>query len=98
MRVIRARAPALWAGFVVRMNWSYETSSRSHMAWKRPAISSTNACGVTPRSAAACATFWPCSSIPVRKWTASPRSRWYRAITSAPIFSYAWPMCGSPLA
>jgi len=36
-----------------------------------------------PRAAAAFSTFWPCSSVPVRKYTSSPRMRWNRAITSA---------------
>ena len=33
------------------MNWSWEIASRCHIASKRPAIWSTNACGVTPRAA-----------------------------------------------
>ena len=28
------------------MNWSWEIASRSHIASKRPAMRSTNACGV----------------------------------------------------
>src|SRR5207249_2919353 len=43
---------------------------------------STHACGVTPARAAAWITDWLCSSIPIRKWTASPRSRRYRAMQS----------------
>ena len=40
-----------------------------------------------PSAAAACCTFWPCSSRPVRKNTSCPRLRRARAMTSATIFS-----------
>ena len=43
--------------------------------------------GVFPSASAACCTFWPCSSRPVRKNTSWPRLRRARAITSATIFS-----------
>src|SRR5207302_1335432 len=58
---------------------------------------STHACGVTPARAAAWITDWLCSSIPMRKWTASPRSRRYRAMQSAPTFSNGEPHLGHAL-
>ena len=36
---------------------------------------STNSWGVTPASSAFCSIFWPCSSVPVRNMTSSPRRR-----------------------
>ena len=62
------------------------------------AIVSTHSCGGMPACSADWATFCPCSSMPIRKWTSSPRRRRYRAMQSAPIFSSACPRCGSPLA
>jgi hypothetical protein len=45
--------------------------------------SSAYACGDTPAASEARWTFWPCSSVPVRKKVSSPRRRWRRAMTSA---------------
>ena len=61
-----------------------EIESRRHIAWNAAPTSSTRACGAISRSAAVCDTFCPCSSIPIRNQTWSPRSRRYRAIASAP--------------
>ena len=41
------------------------------------------------------ATGSPCSSVPVRKNTSSPRWRRWRARMSAPIVVYARPRCGA---
>ena len=80
-----ACTPALCAGSVVRMNASYDTPMRSAMSRKSAETRSTNACGSTPASWAARSTFWPCSSVPVRKNTSAPSRRCQRAITSAAI-------------
>ena len=55
------------------------------MSRKSAEIRSVKACGSSPASAAAFSTFWPCSSVPVRKNTSNPSSRFQRAITSAAI-------------
>ena len=47
--------------------------------------SPANALGDRPAAAAACSTFCPCSSVPVRKNTSAPSRRRKRAITSAAI-------------
>eukprot|EP00966_Prymnesium_polylepis_P180777 4186895-Prymnesium_polylepis.2 len=57
---------------------------------------SAKACGVSPAALADCSTFWPCSSVPVRKCTSWPSSRLKRATTSHVSEVYAWPMCGTP--
>ena len=50
--------------------------------------------GLLPAASAWSATFWPCSSVPVRKYTSSPRRRCQRASASAVMVLYAWPRCG----
>ena len=55
------------------------------MSRKSADILSVNDCGSMPASRAAFSTFWPCSSVPVRKNTSNPSSRFHRAITSAAI-------------
>ena len=45
-------------------------------------------------TAALFSTLTPCSSVPVRKNTSSPRNRIARAHTSQTVVVYAWPMCG----
>ena len=79
------------------MKKSLETFSRGMSSMKRGALRSTSSCGVTPSRSAASATGSPCSSVPVRKKTSSPRWRMWRAITSAAIVEYAWPRCGAAL-
>ena len=51
--------------------------------WKLAETSSANCCGGIPAAAAERCTFWPCSSVPVRKKVSSPSRRWRRAMTSA---------------
>ena len=53
-----------------------QTSSHLGTIW------STHCCGGMPSSAEARATFRLCSSVPVRKKTGSPFSRWYLATKS----------------
>ena len=79
------------------MKKSFEASTRSPISWKRGALRSASSCGVIPSRSAASATGSPCSSVPVRKKTSSPRWRMWRARTSAAIVEYAWPRCGSAL-
>ena len=80
---------SLWRGSVVRMKKSLEALMRGISAWKRAALRSASSFGVTPSRSAASATGSPCSSVPVRKNTSSPRWRWWRARMSAPIVEYA---------
>ena len=61
------------------------------------ALRSASSCGVIPSRSAAFSIGSPCSSVPVRKKTSSPRCRMCRASTSAAIVEYAWPRCGSAL-
>ncbi len=79
------------------MKKSLDAPSAGIIAWKRPALRSASSCGVTPSRSAASATGSPCSSVPVRKNTSSPRWRMCRARMSAPIVVYAWPRCGAAL-
>ena len=51
--------------------------------------------GSMPAASAARWSFRPCSSVPVRWKTRSPRIRWYRATKSVATALYAWPMCGT---
>ena len=67
---------------VVRIQSSYEIPIASDIARKSAEMPSVNVCGSIPASAAAFSTFWPCSSVPVRKKTSNPSSRLNRAITS----------------
>ena len=77
------------------MKKSLETLIRGISALKRCALRSASSCGETPSRSAAWATGSPCSSVPVRKNTSSPRWRWCRARMSAAIVLYAWPRCGA---
>jgi len=58
-----------WRSSVVRMNWSFEHSSRSTMALKRGTLRSTSCGGVSFSFAAVCSILMPCSSVPVTKST-----------------------------
>ena len=80
---------------VVRMKKSFDASSRSTRSRNRADTWSQNSFGESPAAAAACATLAPCSSVPVRKKTSSPRWRWWRASASAATVVYACPRCGS---
>jgi hypothetical protein len=77
------------------MKKSLDAPSAPIIAWKRCALRSANWSGVTPSRSAASATGSPCSSVPVRKNTSSPRWRMCRARMSAPIVVYACPRCGA---
>ena len=79
------------------MKKSLETSIFGIRSRKRCALRSASSRGETPSRSAACATGSPCSSVPVRKNTSSPRWRMCRARMSAPIVVYAWPRWGSAL-
>ena len=61
------------------------------------AFRSTSSSGEIPSFAAATSIGSPCSSVPVRKNTSSPRCRWCRARMSAASVEYACPRCGSAL-
>ena len=65
-----------------------------HICRKAIETSSANVGVSRPAFCAARATFCPCSSVPVRKNTSSPISRRDRAIASASIVVYAWPIWG----
>ena len=79
------------------MKKSLLASSCGISASKRAALRSASSFGVTPSLSAASATGSPCSSVPVRKKTSSPRWRMCRASTSAAIVVYACPRCGCAL-
>ena len=89
MRCITSWTARLWRGSDVRMKKSLVTLMRGISALKRSALRSASSFGVTPSRSAACATGSPCSSVPVRKKTSSPRWRMWRARMSAPIVVYA---------
>ena len=55
------------------------------MSRKAGLTRSVKPCGSMPAAAAAFSTFWPCSSVPVRKNTSNPSSRFQRASTSQAI-------------
>ena len=61
-------------------------SSRNLPAFRLPSSR-----GVMPSRSAASVTGSPCSSVPVRKKTSSPRWRMWRARTSAAMVVYACP-------
>ena len=79
------------------MKKSLETLMRGIRSWKRCALRSASSFGETPSRSAAWATGSPCSSVPVRKNTSSPRWRMWRARMSVPIVVYACPRCGAAL-
>src|SRR3954462_5163890 len=60
------------------MKKSLEALMRGISSWKRAALRSASSRGVVPRRSAAWATGSPCSSVPVRKNTSSPRWRAWR--------------------
>ncbi len=75
---------ARWCrGSVVRMKSSFEISRSAQAEANRGANWSVHSAAVSPCSSAARATFWPCSSVPVRKKTWSPIRRCQRARASA---------------
>ncbi len=61
------------------------------------ALRSASSCGEIPSRSAATSIGSPCSSVPVRKKTSSPRWRLCRARMSAAIVEYACPRWGSAL-
>ena len=67
----------------------FVTPIRGSSAWNRSTLRSPSSFGVIPSRSACSATGSPCSSVPVRKNTSSPRWRMCRASTSAAIVVYA---------
>ncbi len=67
---------ALWRGSEVRMKKSLDALMRGIRSMKRCALRSASSLGVIPSRSATWATGSPCSSVPVRKNTSSPRWRW----------------------
>ena len=67
------------------MKKSFVAPTRSAISSNFGALRSASSCGATPSRSAASATGSPCSSVPVRKKTSSPRWRMWRASTSAAI-------------
>ena len=78
-----AGRPAWCRGSVVRMKSSLEMSRSAQAAANRGPAGRSTPAGSRPCSSAARATFWPCSSVPVRKKTSSPIRRCQRARASA---------------
>ena len=76
---------ASWRGSVVRMKKSFDALIRGSRSRNRCALRSASSFGEIPSCSATFATGSPCSSVPVRKNTSSPRWRWCRARMSAPI-------------
>ncbi len=74
----------MWRGSVVRMKSSKRASNAGASSRHFGASESTYCCGVIPAAAAALATFWPCSSVPVRA-RAGPCARAVRTSASAAI-------------
>jgi hypothetical protein len=72
-------------GSEVRMKKSLVAPIRSAIASNLGALRSASSFGVIPAFSAASSTGSPCSSVPVRKKTSSPRWRMCRASTSAAI-------------
>jgi hypothetical protein len=73
------------SGSVVRMKKSFVTLSSAASSLNLTAWRSPSSRGVMPSFSAAWVTGSPCSSVPVRKKTSSPRWRMCRARTSAAI-------------
>jgi len=69
------------------MKRSKEMFSRSSIALKRPALRVASSAGDSPSLCAVWIIFSPCSSVPVRKNTSLPSSRWKRASASVAIAS-----------
>lgn len=76
------------------MNLSYLMFSFSHASLNFGIKLSVNSFGDLPAFFAACAIFFPWSSVPVKKKTSSPWSLCHRARMSAAMVVYACPMCG----
>ncbi len=76
------------------MKSSFEMFSCFQSSLYRGETESTNSLLLIPFAAAVFSTFWPCSSVPVRKKTSRPVSLMYRAIASAATVVYACPMWG----
>ncbi len=93
-RVTNACTCDSWRGSVVRMKSSFDRLNGPSSLRNSAEFSSASACGVMPRSFALFSTFWPCSSVPVRKNTSRPSSRIARAQTSQSVVVYALPMWG----
>ena len=66
---------AMCCGSVVRMKKSFVAFTVVASSLNRTALRSPSSRGVMPSFSAACVTGSPCSSVPVRKKTSSPRWR-----------------------
>jgi len=69
------------------MKRSKETLRRWSISLKRAALRVASSAGVMFSFCAVWIIFWPCSSVPVRKNTSLPSSRWKRASASVAIAS-----------
>ena len=76
---------SVWRGSEVRMKKSLVASMIGISSWNFSALRSASSCGVIPSRSAAISIGSPCSSVPVRKKTSSPRWRMWRARMSAAI-------------
>ncbi len=94
MRSKSSRTERAWRSSVVWMKSSYETSRAFQTARNSSDIMRQYSSGSRPRPLASRSTFVECSSFPMRNRTSKPARRLYRAMQSAPIFSYAVPRCG----
>src|SRR5262249_60616232 len=75
----------MWPWSVVRMKKSFEALILAAISLKRGARRSPSSRGVVPSASACRVTGSPCSSVPVRKKTSSPRWRWWRAGVGAGV-------------
>ena len=75
----------MWRGSVVRMKSSLLIAMSRVISRNSAETRSAKTCGSTPAARAAAATFWPCSSVPVRNMTRRPSSRMKRASASHAI-------------
>jgi len=76
---------------VVLIKLSLEMSRSWNAFLKSETILSTNSLGFSLFFSAISCIFWPCSSVPVKKNTSSPKSLCHLASTSAAIVVYAPP-------
>ena len=88
--------PRVWRSCVVRMKSLLEMLSSFQRSVNCGTWLSHHSWGVMPCSCADWATFWPCSSMPVKNQTSWLSMRCQRATVSAAMVVYAVPMWGTP--